>query len=238
MGASIKLTINENLFVRNPVSTKIGQGILKDSILLLDEIGFEQFTFKKLAKKTGTTEATVYRYFDNKHNLLIYLINWYWEWMNFLIDYHCINIENPKKKLSTAIACVVNTARRDASIEFVDEDVLHKIVITEGTKAYHNKAVDEQNRQGYFKSYKSLCQKIADIILEIKPDFKYPRALATNTIEMAQNNIYCAMHLPKLTDVKVQNDDYIEVTTLVEYFVFQVLGESKVDFYQNGMKEN
>ncbi|NJL73728.1 MAG: hypothetical protein HC892_00525 [Saprospiraceae bacterium] len=80
--------------------------------------------------------------------------------------------------------------------------------------------------------------KIADIILEIKPDFKYPRALATNTIEMAQNNIYCAIHLPRLTDVNVKNDDYSEVTTLVEYFVFQVLGEFKVDFHQNGVKQN
>ena len=224
MSVTIKLNINQNLYQRDPISSKIGQGILRESILLIDEIGFDQLTFKKLAKRVGTTEATVYRYFENKQNLLVYLINWYWEWMNFLIDYHSINIDQPIKKLRIVISCIVNTAKRDASIEFVDEEVLNRIILREGTKAYHSKAVDEQNSQGYFKSYKSLCQKIAEIILEIKPNFSYPRALSSNIIEMAQNNIYFAAHLPRLTDVTIKNDDYSEVTQLIEYFVFTLLG--------------
>ena len=37
----------------------------------------EEFTFRKLAQKINTTEASVYRYFENKHRLLIYILAWY-----------------------------------------------------------------------------------------------------------------------------------------------------------------
>ena len=54
---------------------------------MIDQLGFEQFTFKKLARAIGSTEASVYRYFDNKHRLLTYLIAWYWKWMEYQINY-------------------------------------------------------------------------------------------------------------------------------------------------------
>jgi len=220
---TIKLQINPNLYVRDPQSTALGQRIVQRSIVLIDELGFEQFTFRKLAQDIKSTEASIYRYFENKHSLLVYLVNWYWEWMKFRLDFNTMNIRNPIKRLKIIISCIVDTAKRNTSIEFVDEDVLHRIVVAEGTKAYHTKEVDEQNRYGFFLSYKSLSEKIAKGLLDVNPEFPYPRALASNLLEMANNQVYFAQHLPRLTDIQIEEQDLSQVIKVLEYFTFQLL---------------
>ena len=147
---NIQLKINDKLYLKDPQTTELGKRIVQHSILLIDEIGFERFTFGKLAKKIQSTEASVYRYFENKHLLFVYLLNWYWEWMNFRLDFNTMNIEDPVRKLKITLGIIVDTARRNTSIEFIDEDILHRIVVSEGTKGYHTKSVDEQNRYGFF----------------------------------------------------------------------------------------
>ncbi|MEM8909339.1 MAG: TetR family transcriptional regulator, partial [Bacteroidota bacterium] len=69
MAVGIKISLNERLYLRDPQETALGQKIIKHSILLIDEIGFEAFNFKKLAQQMDSTEASVYRYFENKHHL-------------------------------------------------------------------------------------------------------------------------------------------------------------------------
>ena len=206
MAIGIKISLNKGLYLRDPQETSLGQKIIKYSILLIDEIGFEAFNFKKLAQRMESTEASVYRYFENKHLLLIYLVSWYWEWVSYLIDIHTMNIEDPKRRLQIMIETMVYASKDNPSIEYVNESVLHRLIIAEGTKAYHTKAVDEENREGFFLNYKRLAAKVADVILELKPDFPYPHALASNLFEMANNHIYFALHLPRLTDVEVKGE--------------------------------
>jgi hypothetical protein len=117
----------------------------------------------------------------------------------------------------------VDTSRRNTSIQFVDEDVLHRIVVAEATKAYHTKQVDEENKEGFFLTYKSLAKRIAKIIKEVNPDYPYPRALASTLLEMANNHIYFAQHLPSLTDIEVKEDDLSQVEELLEDFAFGLL---------------
>ena len=92
------LLLSQKLCLRDPNQTELGQKILNHSILLIDELGFEGFTFKKLAKAIGSTEASVYRYFENKHKLLVYLVAWYWAWLDYTIDYQIHNIEDPRRR--------------------------------------------------------------------------------------------------------------------------------------------
>ena len=66
----LQLVLNDRYFLRDPLHTELGTKIVSQSILMIDQLGFEQFTFKKLAHAIGSTEASVYRYFDNKHRLL------------------------------------------------------------------------------------------------------------------------------------------------------------------------
>jgi AcrR family transcriptional regulator len=45
---------------------------------MIHQHGFEAFMLIKLAEAIGMTEAVVYRYFKNKHQLLIYIVAWFW----------------------------------------------------------------------------------------------------------------------------------------------------------------
>lgn len=223
MAIGIKITLNEGLYLKDPQNTSLGQNIIKYSILLMDEIGFEAFNFKLLAQRMESTEASVYRYFENKHLLLIYLVSWYWEWVSYLIDISTMNIDDPKRKLKIIIKTFVSASRDNPCVDYVNETVLHRIVIAEGTKAYHTKAVDKENKEGFFFNYKELCDKVSGVIGEFNPDFPYPHTLASNLFEMANNHIYFAQHIPRLTDVEVKGDDVDEVRKMLEYFTFSIL---------------
>ncbi len=223
MAIGIQIKLNEGLYLRDPQETSLGKKIIKESILLIDEIGFEAFNFKKLAHKMQSTEASVYRYFENKHMLLLYLVSWYWEWVSYLIQIHTLNVENPKRRLKIIIKTLVYASKDNPSIDYVNESVLHRLIISEGAKAYHTKAVDEENKDGFFINYKKLSEQIADAISALKPDFPYPHTLASTIFEMANNHIYFAQHLPRLTDVKVKDDNFDEVEQMLEYFVFTLL---------------
>lgn len=227
MAVGIRITLNKGLYQRDPQETSLGQKIIKHSILLIDEIGFEAFNFKKLAFKMESTEASVYRYFENKHMLLLYLVSWYWEWVSYLIDFNTMNIEDPKKRLEIIIKTFVNASRENPSIEYVNESILHRIIISDGTKAYHTKLVDKENTEGFFANYKKLSEKVANVISELNPSFPYPHALASNLFEMANNHIYFAQHLPRLTDVKVEGEDFSQVEKMLDYFAFTLLDCNK-----------
>ncbi len=223
MAVGIKISLNKRLYLRDPQDTLLGQKIIENSILLIDEIGFEAFNFKKLARYMQSTEASVYRYFENKHMLLLYLVSWYWEWVSYLIDVNTRNVEDPKRRLSIIISTMVSASKENPSIEYVNESVLHRIIIAEGSKAYHIKKVDEENKEGLFLYYKNLTKKVGDVIAEINPKFPYPITLASNLFEMANNQIYFAQHLPRLTDIKVKKEDFSEVEEMLNFFVDQLL---------------
>ena len=103
--------------------------------------------------------------------------------------------------------------------------MLHDVLIAEGIKAYRFKEVDKENDKGFFLVYKRLTGSISDIISEVQPDFKYPFALASNLIEMSNNHIYFAKHLPKLTDVKVEENQFWEVENMLNYFADRLLAK-------------
>lgn len=223
MAVTIQIKLNEKLYLRDPQDTELGRRIISDGILLIDEIGFEQFTFKKLAERIHSTEASVYRYFENKHLLLVYLLCWYWEWVKYQIDFATNGISNPREKLRAALRIIVNINKRDTSVDFVDEDILHRIVVAEGSKTYLTKSVDLENQNGFFITYKALAKSIASMITDINPSFQYPHALASTLLEMANRHIYFAEHLPSLTDVRIVNGDLTPVEQLLEDFAFGLI---------------
>ncbi|MBP8073891.1 MAG: TetR/AcrR family transcriptional regulator, partial [Bacteroidia bacterium] len=176
MSVSIRLLLSQKLCLRDPNQTELGQKILNHSILLIDELGFEGFTFKKLAKAIGSTEASVYRYFENKHKLLVYLVAWYWAWLDYTIDYQIHNIEDPRRRLRLAIEALANANIEDPLTAHINEASLHRIVIAESSKAFLTKSVDGEREQGLFEGYVQLVDKLAGIIAAVSPDFEYPKA--------------------------------------------------------------
>jgi len=223
MSVAITIKLNEGLYLKEPQDSTLGKKIIKHSILIIDDLGFEAFTFKKLADEINSTETSIYRYFENKHLLLIYLISWYWEWVSYLIKTNTLNIEDPKKKLSIIINAFVSASIENPTVDYVNESKLHDVAISEGAKVYHTKKVDEENSKGFFKNYKDLAALVSKVVLEINPDFNYPHAFATNLFEMSNNHIYFAKHLPKLTDIKLKENRFDEVEKMLNYFAEKLL---------------
>ena len=96
-------------------------------------------------------------------------------------------------------------------------------MVAEGTKAYHIKSVDEENSKGFFYTYKKLTSKIAAIILAIKPDFPYPQTLASNLLEIGNNQLHFAHHIPALTDIQYGPDEIEDLIKLMEFFAFKLI---------------
>ncbi len=203
---SVTININSDIYLKDPSTTELGKKILLNSITLIDKLGIEDFNFKKLAQRISSTESSVYRYFENKHYLFIYLINWYWNWTSIRIDIALQNLQDPDEKLKRIIKALIENSFINMDVPFIDEEVLHRIIVREGTKAYHHKTVDTDNDYGFFLAYKALCKKISLVLLEINPRYAYPKTLASTLLEVCNNNIYFAKHLPRLTDIKYNND--------------------------------
>lgn len=202
----VQVKISEKCYLKDPDTTNLGKRIIDSSIKLIDEIGFESFTFKKLAAKIESTEASVYRYFENKHKLLIYLVSWYWNWVEYRLGFQMQNITDPKRKLELFVESITKPVNMDETFIHVDEVALHRIVISESSKAYLTKEVDLDNREGYFRSFKRLVSTIADIIREINPNYPYSAALVSTVIESAHNQKYFSDHLPSLSEVATDQD--------------------------------
>jgi AcrR family transcriptional regulator len=221
---SLNIALNDKLYLRDPQDSRLGRNILRHGIALLDELGLEEFTFRKLAVRMDSTEASVYRYFANKHNLLVYLSSYYWAWIRYNIDTENRHIEEPLQRLEHILHILVNVASSESGVEYIDLKALHRVVVSESTKVYHTKSVDEENRQGFFLSYKELCWVIAETLIAVHADYPYPRALATTLMEMAKNHIHFAQHLPRLTDIQLEGDDFTPALNLIRHFAYTQLG--------------
>ena len=141
--SNIKIQINENIYQKDPETSELGKKIVENGIVLINEIGFESFTFKKLGVKINSNESSIYRYFENKHMLLLYLTSWYWSWLEYQLVFSISNIRDPKEKLKKAVEVLTNPVELDYSYGHINEILLHKIVINEFSKSYLTKEVDE-----------------------------------------------------------------------------------------------
>ncbi|MFP4293496.1 MAG: TetR/AcrR family transcriptional regulator [Cyclobacteriaceae bacterium] len=203
----VSLSLSNKFYLRDPQYTELGIKIISQSIKMIDQLGFEQFTFKKLAAEINSTEASVYRYFENKHKLLMYLIAWYWKWLEYLIDYRTNNIDDPVKRLEIGIRTLCDEITFDPTFAYIDEAALHRIVVAESNKTYLTKHVDKDNKQGLFRGYKDLCAHIARNIKEVAPDYPFPHAIISTVLEASHQQAFFAQHLPSLTEVKKDDPD-------------------------------
>lgn len=222
MEFQVKFDINEKIFLRNPESSELGKLMVKKSIDLIYDLGFEQFTFKKLAIEINSTEATIYRYFENKHRLLLYILNWYWSYMEFLVTFKLENIIDKKERLNIIVGLLTHEFPESTSQFDYNKKLLNQIVIAESSKVYLVKEVAEINKDEVFKPYKDLCGKIAEVISEYNSRYKYPRSLSTTLIETSHQQQYFSVNLPKLTDVSSQvNSEF--TSQFIKDFLFKVL---------------
>lgn len=223
MDFQLSFNISDKIYLKNPEKTDKGRQIIKNAIDLIYKLGFENFTFKKLATEINTTEATIYRYFENKHRLLLYIINWYWYYLEFLVIFQLQNIESPKLRLQAIIQLLAHEfpTTTKSGLEY-NKKYLYDIVISESSKVYLVKEVNEINKDDAFKAYKELNGKISAVISDYKPNYKYPCSLSSTLIEASHFQQFFNEHLPKLTDSKSKNDEEY-VAKFLEDLLFKVL---------------
>ncbi|PIB37179.1 TetR family transcriptional regulator [Reichenbachiella sp. 5M10] len=221
--STVHIQIGEKYFNKDPQSTELGRNIVSESIQLLDQLGFEEFTFKKLANKIGSTEASIYRYFDNKLKLLVYLTSWYWAWMEYMIDYktHFIEDQSQKLKETIKILCHADQSLFSMGLPGIKTSVLKRVVASESDKTYLTKKVDEINNEGLFKGFKDLCHKIALVVRGFNPDYAYPHAIVSTILEASHQQVFFAQHLPSLTEIS--KDSEVSIDHQVYHFIDQLI---------------
>ena len=202
MEYTVLVRMNKKLFLRDPEGSDLGRRIVRQGVLLMADIGFEEMTFRKLAERIGTKEASIYRYFESKHRLLVYLMVWYWQWLEYQVVFQTNNLTDPGEKLERILKLVLlrEFTQPGSAADALDVTALHRIVVREASKAYLTHHITEDNGQQLFKPYKDLCGRIAGTILEHRPDYPYGRSLASSVIETAHYQAFFMQHLPSLTD--------------------------------------
>ncbi|MEJ7666844.1 MAG: TetR/AcrR family transcriptional regulator [Hymenobacter sp.] len=198
MNATLRLELNDKLYLRDPQATDLGRRLVAESVRLIDEIGFEQFTFKKLAQRIESTEASLYRYFENKHKLLVYLVSWYWAWLSYQIRFHTHNVPDARERLRLILGILTQAQADDPATTQLDEAALYRIVVSEASKAYLTKDVDLDNQAGLFREYKRLVASIGEVVREINPAYPYPHALVSTLVESARKQLFLPSTYPPL----------------------------------------
>jgi AcrR family transcriptional regulator len=212
--SNIKIQVNEKIYVKDPESSALGKKIIQESILLIDQIGFEDFTFKKLGEKIGSNESSIYRYFESKHKLLLYLCSWYWGWMEYRMLFSITNITDPMEKLKRAITIVTEKIVDDTQTLHINESILNQIIVAEFTKTLLTKEVDEENKEGFFLVYKSVINRLISIIEEVNPSYNYAKSLASSIVEGSLHQHFLKDHLKTITNCNENNsptDFYIDL---------------------------
>ena len=215
---NFKISVNPKIYVKDPETSDLGKKIIEHSILLMDEIGFENFTFKKLGNRIGSNESSIYRYFESKHKLLIYLSSWYWSWMEYKLVFNITNHNNAEEKLHKAIRVITEKIEDDSNTEHINEAILNKIIITEFTKTLHTKEIDAEIKEGFYSIYNRIINRIVEIINELNPDYPFAKSLVSSIVEGSLHQHFLQDHFASITDCNEQitpSDFYSNLISIV-----------------------
>ena len=179
--SNLKISVQDKIYIKDPETSQLGKRIIENSIVIINEIGFESFTFKKLGNRIGSNESSIYRYFESKHKLLLYLSSWYWAWLEYQLVLETFSISNSKEKLEKAITILTRTVEEDSNFTHINEVLLYKIIVNESSKSFLTKEVDNDNKEGY-------------------SDYKFALSLASTIIEGGLHQHFLNNHFPSITN--------------------------------------
>ncbi|TXE10009.1 TetR/AcrR family transcriptional regulator [Seonamhaeicola algicola] len=216
--SNLKITVPEKIYIKDPESSSLGKRIVEHSILLINNIGFEAFNFKKLGTAIESNESSIYRYFESKHKLLLYLSSWYWSWIEYQLVLETHNLTG-NEKLNKAIEIVSRPTQQDSNFMHINEVILNKIIINENSKSYLTKEVDQENKEGYFVIYKRIVYRLRDMITALNPNYQYASSLASTIIESSLHQHYLKDHFKSITDC----DENVSPTAFVKNLVFNTI---------------
>ncbi|MBK9274003.1 MAG: TetR/AcrR family transcriptional regulator [Flavobacteriales bacterium] len=204
--AHLHLRPDPALSLKDPESTGLGLRVLEEGLGLMNELGLEAFTFRKLADRMGSTEVTLYKYFPNKQRLLQYYYQLYWLWLRQVCGRIAERAHDPREALEDIVEAICGVWPRPLPPLQLDPHALRRLVIEEGMKSYLHKNVDDDNARRLFLPYKELSAFMAERLVACRADVPWPRSFATTVIEMAHSLPFAMEHLPSLTELSSRKD--------------------------------
>lgn len=198
----VSLVFDKGLYTKDPMSSAIGQEIIRQSVEMISATGLDQFTFKKLAQQLQSTESTVYRYFQNKHQLATYLASYHWSLMEWRIAFATANITNDQTRFENALRELCRWVVDDPESSYINEAKLQHMVITSGFNTFLPLELSKSEKQAYTSSYNHLIRRLSLIVQKSHRLIKHHDALASAIIESVHHQMYLQLHTPHLTDIK------------------------------------
>lgn len=212
---NIKPEIYSGIYLKDPESSDLGRKIFREGISLIAEIGFDAFTFKKLGERIQSPESSIYRYFENKHKLLLYISSWYWAWMECRLIFETANLEDANERLTRAIILLNEDAADEILADDINESTIKQILITDFVKTFPKRDVNFENIDEFFKPYRQVIHRIAEIIKEIDSSYSYPETLAANIVEGAMHQRFLKRYFTSI-------NNYGESSSPADFFLSMV----------------
>lgn len=204
---NVELSIPTCLYLKNPRESKTGGHIISEAAAMIATGGIEQLTFKKLALRCGCTEATVYRYFENKHSLLLYVLNIFWIWQEYRMVLATQNIEDPMERLDHAIAVIARPEIPKDQGEFGEHVLL--TAIHEGVKIHLSRELRKEIDNGSMSAYHRLVQRLGALIRNYLPDYLFSEALSVTLLDNALQQLFFMKHFSGMAG-KIQSHNSLE----------------------------
>ena len=180
--SNIKIEIPLSFHIKALKILVLGEKILENGIKLIENIGFERFNIKELRKLISTSESAIYKCFESKHKLLNNLTSRHWEWIQYRLAIET-KISDSKEKLTTPIQIATKITEQDSNLSHINEVILNMIVISENSKSQSTKELDTENKEGFFKLYKGVVERLAQIIMNYNNTYQYTLTLTSTVIE-------------------------------------------------------
>ena len=212
----VRIVVDNRLYLRDPQETELGRRLLSDAVEMLNELGLEAFTFSKLARACKSTEASVYRYFHNKHELLGYLVAWYWAWLDYKVSFKTNNITQHTKRLELMLEVLAGNTDAGAMTPWMNEKLLQRLVVEEWGKL---QLAGEHTAARAYTHQEVFTKRIADFIHAANPHYPYPRALAGLLIQQAHQQRWYAEHFPQFTEVRLNDTGNKSLTGLLDHIL-------------------
>jgi AcrR family transcriptional regulator len=199
---SIRIKIPSPVYLKDPETSELGRQIVRMGLEKLHDIGYEQFTFKKLAECIGSPESSVYRYFENKHRLLVYLLNWYWSWQEYRVTFGISNVSDAKAQLERAIEILNTLPDSDEIHDGLSLQMLFRLAEQESSRVFLHHETPGVERAVFFEGYRRLCSRLTKLVTQIRPEYPYPKALVTTVLDAIHLQPLYARELQHITDLE------------------------------------
>jgi hypothetical protein len=83
---------------------------------------------------------------------------------------------------------------------YMDIETLSDIATEESYKSFLTKEVDMEHKNGYFKQFYKLSERITEIVKELSPNYQYPKTLVSILMESTLLHTFFMKHMPLMTE--------------------------------------